>query len=55
MDLGAEEYIDYIFPGDEDSKKLKILEKAKLWKKQKEELARQQQQEMSNFDAFDQQ
>jgi len=35
-ELGWEEYYDYIFPDEEDKQgNLKILEKARLWKKQK--------------------
>lgn len=36
-ELGLEEYEDYIFPGEESAANLKILERAKLWKKQKTE------------------
>jgi len=36
MEAGWEEYYDYIFPGEETAQtNLKILEKARLWKKQK--------------------
>ena len=45
IDLGLEEYIDYIFPGDEEAKKLKILEKARLWKRAKLQLQQEQQQD----------
>jgi crooked neck len=35
-DAGWEEYYDYIFPGEETSQaNLKLLERARLWKKQK--------------------
>ncbi len=35
-DAGWEEYYDYIFPGEEVAQtNLKILEKARMWKKQK--------------------
>jgi len=34
-DAGFEEYYDYVFPGEDSSSALKILERAKQWKKQK--------------------
>jgi len=38
VDAGSEEYYDYIFPGEESSiTNLKILERAKQWKKQKQD------------------
>lgn len=35
IEAGWEEYFDYIFPGEEATSTLKLLEKAKQWKKQK--------------------
>eukprot|EP01117_Protostelium_nocturnum_P008078 TRINITY_DN2879_c0_g2_i1.p1 TRINITY_DN2879_c0_g2~~TRINITY_DN2879_c0_g2_i1.p1 ORF type:complete len:654 (-),score=161.21 TRINITY_DN2879_c0_g2_i1:54-2015(-) len=32
--IGTEEYNDYVFPGEEQQSALKLLERAKLWKKQ---------------------
>lgn len=35
IQLGFEEYYDYIFPGEEAAPSLTILERARQWKKQK--------------------
>lgn len=35
MQAGYEEYYDYVFPSEESAQSLKILERARLWKKQK--------------------
>jgi len=37
MEAGWEEYYDYLFPGEEAEANLKILERAKQWKKQKQQ------------------
>lgn len=47
IDQGWEEYFDYIFPEDEAAKpNLKLLAMAKMWKKQKETVGTEEEEEV---------
>ncbi|XP_023331526.1 crooked neck-like protein 1 [Eurytemora carolleeae] len=49
IDQGWEEYFDYIFPEDEAAKpNLKLLAMAKMWKKQKETVGTEEEEESEN-------